>query len=207
MRRRPACRLALAASAVALTLCAQASAAGGRTTFDGGTFAQRDQVRQALQASAFDWDLVPGSITIHIRRGITSQAAPRHIWLDAGLLDSGPFSWGVIQHEFAHQIDYLLLTDADRAAIQRLLGGNAWCSGPEGYQHDDNACERFATSVAWAYWPSSGNVFDPVKNTDERWVRPVALRSLLAALLGIRDPFLARQTLFAGRSATRPTPS
>jgi hypothetical protein len=188
-------------------LSAEATASGGRYVLDGGTPAQRDQVRQALQASAFDWDLVPGQVTIHIRRGITSQAAPRHIWLDAGLLDSGTFSWGVIQHEFAHQIDYLLLTDGDRAAIQGLLGGGAWCSGPEGFQHDANACERFATSVAWAYWPSPDNVFDPAKNVDERWLRPAALRGLLASLVGLRDPFQARQTLFAGRQASRPTPA
>jgi hypothetical protein len=206
MRRRHACRLVLALFAAALALCAQASGAGGRIAFDGGTSSQREQVRQALQASAFDWDLIPGTVTVHIRRGITSQAAPRHVWLDAGLLDSGAFSWGVIQHEFAHQIDYLVLKDADRAALQAVLGGKAWCSGPEGFEHDQNACERFATSVAWAYWPSPANVFDPARNHDESWLRPVSLRGALASLLGIRDPFLARQTLFAGRQAVRPIP-
>jgi hypothetical protein len=206
MRCRRACRFSVAVSAVVLTLSAQAAASGGRYVFDGGTSAQREQVRQALQASAFDWDVVPGQITVHIRRGIASQAGPRHVWLDAGLLDTGAFSWGVVQHELAHQIDYLVLRDTDRAAIQGLLGGKAWCSGPEGYQHDENACERFATSVAWAYWPSSANAFDPAKNADERWLRPVALRALMASLLGVRDPFLARQTLFSQLPAPRPTP-
>jgi hypothetical protein len=204
MRRRHACLLALTA---ALALAANASAAGGRYVFDGGSAAQRDQVRQALQASAFDWDVVPGQVTIHIRRGIMSEAAPRHIWLDAGLLDSGSFAWGVVQHEFAHQIDYLLLKDADRRALQALLGGSAWCSGREGLDHDDNACERFATSVSWAYWPSPQNVFDPSRNRDEPWLRPLALRSALAGMLGVRDPFQARQTLFSGRPAVRPTPA
>jgi hypothetical protein len=204
MRRRHACLLALVSL---LTLSAHAAASGGRYVFDGGTAAQRDQVRQALQASAFDWDLVPGQVTIHIKRGIMSEAAPRQIWLDAGLLDTGDFSWGVIQHEFAHQIDYLLLKESDRGALRALLGGRAWCTGPEGLDHDDNACERFATSVSWAYWPSPQNVFDPAKNRDEPWLRPAALRSLLASLLGVRDPFVARQTLSRGLSAGRPIPA
>jgi hypothetical protein len=204
MRRRHACLLALVS---AVTLCAHAGASGGRYVFDGGTAAQRDEVRRALQASAFDWDLVPGRVTIHIRRGIMSEAAPRQIWLDAGLLDTGTFSWGVIQHEFAHQIDYLLLTEADRTALQALLGGQAWCTGAEGLGHDDNACERFATSLSWAYWPSPQNVFDPAKNRDEPWLRASPLRALLASLLGVRDPFPVRQTLSVSPSAGRPTPA
>jgi hypothetical protein len=204
MRRRHACLLALVS---ALILSANAAASGGRYVFDGGTAAQRDQVRRALQASAFDWDLVPGQVTVHIGRGIVSEAAPRQVWLDAGLLDTGTFSWGVIQHEFAHQIDYLLLKASDRAALRALLGGAAWCTGPEGPDHDDNACERFATSVSWAYWPSPDNVFDPARNHDEPWLRPVALRSLLGSLLGVRDPFLARQTLFQAPVTVRPIAS
>ena len=31
---------------------------------------------------------------------------PGQIWLDASLLDSGRFSWGVVQHEYAHQVDF-----------------------------------------------------------------------------------------------------
>jgi hypothetical protein len=207
MRCRHAYRLGLALAAIALTLSAQAAAAASsRYLFDGGTSDQRDQVRQALQASSFDWGIVPGQVTVHIRSGITSQASPRHVWLDAGLLDSGVFSWGVVQHEFAHQIDYLVLDDAQRAALQQLLGGRTWCSGPEGFQHDENACERFATSISWAYWPSAANVFDPSRNSDERWLRAVALRSTVSSLLGFRDPFLARQTLLAARQTPRPLP-
>jgi hypothetical protein len=174
-----------------LTLPAPASAAGGRYSLDGGTAAQRGQVRAALEASTFDWNVVPGTIAIHIRRGVGSQATPGEIWLDSNLLDAGTFSWGVVQHEYAHQVDYLLLTAADRAQLQALLGGSSWCSGSEAMAHDDNTCERFATAVSWAYWPSAQNAFDPSQAHGESWAaRPAALRALLARLVGVPDPYV-----------------
>ena len=188
MRCRPAC---LVLSLAALALPSGAAAAGARMSFDGGTAAERAQVRSALEASSFDWSVVPQRIVVHLQRGIASQAAPGEIWLDAGLVDTGRFSWGVIQHEFAHQIDFLVLTDDDRAAVQALLGGAQWCFGGESYAHDDNGCERFATAVAWAYWPSFQNVFDPSACPDETWLRAAALRALLAQRLGVRNPFRA----------------
>jgi hypothetical protein len=181
--------LAAACLGVFLLFPAIASAGGGRYVFDGGTQAERAQVRAALQASTFDWNIVPGQITIHVERGVASQAAPGQIWLEAGLLDAGRYSWAVIQHEYAHQVDYLVLTDSDRAALQALLGGTSWCSGGEGFAHDANACERFATSIAWAYWPSPQNAFDPGQTTDEGWLRSAPLRTLLGSLLGVRDPY------------------
>ena len=188
MRSRTASVLAAACFGTLLALPAAASASGGRYTFDGGTPAQRSEVRAALQASSLDWNVVPGRIVIHIRRGIGSQATPGEVWLDASLLDAGAYSWAVVQHEYAHQIDYLLLTDADRAALTALLGGTAWCSGGEALAHDDNTCERFATSVAWAYWPSPENAFDPAQDPGEHWLRPAPLRALLAGLLGAKRP-------------------
>jgi hypothetical protein len=175
-----------------LAFPAIASAGGGHYVFDGGTQAERAQVRAALQASTFDWNIVPGQITIHVQRGAASQAAPGQIWLDAGLLDAGRYAWAVIQHEYAHQVDYLVLTDSDRAALQALLGGTSWCSGAEGFAHDDNSCERFATSIAWAYWPSPQNAFDPGQTTGEGWLRAAPLRTLLGSLLGVRDPYTER---------------
>lgn len=207
MRSRTACLLALAAACCGLALSgAQASAAGGRYVFDGGTQAHRDQVRQALEASAFDWGLIPGTLTVHIRRGIVSQASPRHVWLDAGLLETGQFAWGVVQHEFAHQVDYLLLRPEDRDALGQFLGGRTWCSGPQGIEHDENGCERFATSLAVGYWPSAANVFHPSRSPDERWLRPGAFRTMLGGLLGLRDPFVVRQTLSVTRLAIGPVP-
>ena len=89
---------------LALVVAPGALASGGNYTFDGGTRAQQSQVRAALDASSFNWSLVPGTVEIHIGRGEGPHAVAGQIWLDASLLDSGRFSWGVIQHEYAHQI-------------------------------------------------------------------------------------------------------
>jgi hypothetical protein len=89
----------------------------------GGTQAEQAQVRAALEASSFNWNLVPSRITIHISRDIpSSQAAPGEIWLDAGLLATGRFSWAFVPHEYAHQVDFFLLDDAERAGLEQALG-------------------------------------------------------------------------------------
>jgi hypothetical protein len=96
-------RAALLCGLVALALPAWASATGGRYTIVNGTRPERQTVVSALDASAFDWNLVRTRITIQIVRGLDSQAVPGTMWLDADLLDTGIFSWGVVQHEYAHQ--------------------------------------------------------------------------------------------------------
>ena len=57
---------ALALAALALGT-ARAEAAGGNYVFDGGTQYEQQQVRQALAASSFNWSVVPGQVTVHIR--------------------------------------------------------------------------------------------------------------------------------------------
>src|SRR6266702_4798586 len=112
---------------VALALAPAAQAAGGRYVFDGGSRAERGQVTAALNASSFDWDVIPGRIVVHIGRGVSPHATAGQVWLDAGLLDTGRFSWGVVQHEYAHQVDFFLFTDQVRARLQSQLGATAWC--------------------------------------------------------------------------------
>ena len=65
----------------ALALVPTAFARSANTTFEGGTAAQRTQVTRALAASAFDWQLLPQRITVHIGRGIDSNATPGNVWL------------------------------------------------------------------------------------------------------------------------------
>src|SRR6266849_1334883 len=89
----------------ALWTAAPALAGGGNYVFAGGTPKQQSQVRSALEASAFNWNLVSAQITIHIAPGINSEATTGDIWLDANLLNAGRFSWGIVQHEYAHQVD------------------------------------------------------------------------------------------------------
>ena len=162
-----------------------ASARGGNYSFDGGTSAQRAQVEKALNASSFDWSIIPGQVTVHIGR-FDSHAAAGEIWLDARLLDSGRFSWGVVQHEYAHQIDFFLLTPENRLELQHLLGAKAWCWETSGLQHADYGCERFASTLAWAYWQNGDNCMKPASKYDESaGMTPAAFRATLARLLNL----------------------
>ena len=165
----------------ALGVAPAALASGGHYVFDGGSRAEQAQVTAALGASAFPWDVVPGIVVVHIAAGVPSRALPNEIWLDANLLDAGRFSWGVVQHEYGHEVDFAVLTDATRARLHDLLHGTAWW-GAEGHSVLD--CERFADLVSWAYWTSSDNVMRPQSAQDEGGqVSPAAFRVALAALV------------------------
>jgi hypothetical protein len=163
---------------------ATAAAAGGSYIFDGGTKLQQGTVVAALQASTFDWSLVPGPITIHIVRDDgPSRSIPHNIWLDSDLLDAGRFAWGVVQHEYAHQVDYLLLDDAARMRLLQQLGGQDWCYGVPGLFHGQYGCERFASTLAWSYWPSPQNSMRPISRVDESAaLAPAKFRALLSRL-------------------------
>ena len=165
----------------ALALSSSAYARGGNYMFDGGTRAEQGQVKAALDASTFDFSVVRAVVTVHIGRGLSSSAAPGQVWLDADLLDAGRLSWGVVQHEYGHQVDFSVLTDADRSQLQQLLGGSAWCSGAP---HGELTCERFADLISWAYWTNSDNVLRPAGKADEGGeVSPAAFRAALTRLL------------------------
>ena len=151
-------RTSVITALAALALTDSAQAAGGDYVFDGGSSAARSQVRAALDASSFDWNLVPLEITIHIKRGVKPHATPGDIWIDENLLGSGRFAWGIVQHEYAHQVAFLLFGKSDRAELKRSLGGDAWCHEKSGVDHDGNTCERFAHTLAWSYWTSKDNV-------------------------------------------------
>lgn len=196
MRKRHLISLALVLAVAALALSGPALASGGRYVFDGGTSAQRAQVRSALDASAFDWGIVPGTITIHLAAGTDSEAAPGEVWVDTDLLTAGRFAWATIQHEYAHEVDFLLLNEAKRQQLNAVLGGRDWCYTTQGLAHRQHGCERFATLVAWAYWPSADNALQPVSASDEAaGVDPVAFRTLLAKLIGAPDTLGGRRTL------------
>ena len=181
---RRAAGVALAALALAGGSAPLASASGGQYVFSGGTPREQAQVRAALDASSFDWNLVPRVITIQIARGLDSSALPGLVMLDADLLDAGRLSWGVVQHEYAHQVDFLVLDDADRARLTAALGGSSWWQTSAAEAHADLTGERFASSVAWAYWPSGDNVMRPASARDEAGSLPAAsFRALLTQLL------------------------
>jgi len=176
-------RIAFLAAAACLALPATTSGAVGSHTFDGGTKKERATVVAALEASSFDWTLLPGPIAIHIVHGEPSRSLPHEIWLEADLLAAGEFAWGVVQHEFAHQVDYLLLDDAQRDLLLHELGGSDWCYSVPGLAHDQYGCERFASTLAWSFWPSRQNSMRPTHRGDESAaMAPAKFRALVSKL-------------------------
>jgi hypothetical protein len=180
----------------ALALAPSALAGGGSYVFDGGTQRERAQVRAALEASAFDWSLVPATVTIHLRHGVQPSSSRGEIWLDTDLLASGRFGWAVVQDEYAHQLDHFLFDDATRARLNSVLGAGDWCYGVAGLGHGRYGCERFASTLVWAYWPSSDNAYRPVSARDESAaMAPAAFRSLMSKLVGAPQPAFAKRRL------------
>ncbi|MDX6411214.1 MAG: hypothetical protein QOE91_730 [Gaiellaceae bacterium] len=170
---------------VALGSAAPALAGGGTYAFAGGTAAQQGQVKAALNASSFNWSLVPTQIVIHIAPGIPSEATVGNIWLDSNLLNAGMFSWGVVQHEYAHQVDFFLLDDAKRQILNTELGGSDWCYSVAGLLHAQYGCERFASTLAWAYWPNAANSMRPTSAKDEGGAMgAVKFRQLMGLMIG-----------------------
>lgn len=190
-------------AAAALVLAGTASASGGNYVFDGGTAYEQQQVRQALAASSFNWSVIPGTVTVHITPDFTSEAIPGAIFLDPDLLDSGEFAWGVVQHEYAHEVDFALFDDAMHAALTTQLGATAWCYGSAPtLLHSEYGCERFASTLAWAYWQSPENCMQPseVAGGESAAMAPAAFRALMTRLLGV-DP--AESRMYARRYALR----
>lgn len=173
-----------------LALPATTLAGGGNYRFEGGSAAQRAQVRAALEASAFDWDVVTERVTIHLRRGIPTQANRGHIWLDTRLVDSGRFAWAAIQDEYAHQVDFFRFDDATRDDLTAQLGALDWCYEVQGLAHHEYGCERFSSTLVWSFWPSQQNAYRPTSRDDESAaMAPASFRALVSGLLGIRNPF------------------
>jgi hypothetical protein len=175
----------LAAVGCALWCAATAAASVGPVIFDGGSPPEQAQVIDALSASSFDWSILPNAITVHIGSPSGGDfATPGEVYLDSSLLDSGEFSWGVVQHEFGHQVDFLLLHDDDRAQLEGALHAKDWCYKVPGLAHADQGCERFASELSWAYWPSFQNSMRPGDIGGESAGMPsAAFRALVAELL------------------------
>jgi hypothetical protein len=199
----------LAVASLALALAPAALASGGNYVFAGGTPAEQSQVTEALQASSFDWNLVPVQVTIHIVRGIpVSYSTPGQTWLDASLLDSGSFSWGVIQMEYAQQVQYTTLSAQARSQLTGALGAQQWCYDDPSLPRGANACERFAATLAWSYWPSANNSMRPAGPSD--WsasMSPKAFRTMLSRLIGAPDRLDSPVTVAAIRTTEADVPA
>jgi hypothetical protein len=171
-------------TAAALLLAGPAHAIGGNYVIKGGTPKQQAEVRAALDASSFDWDVVPGRVAIRIVRGSKTYSSRGKIVLDSRLIEAGRPSWAIIQHEYAHQVHFFLFGPETAARVNRAIGGRSWCYEVQGLDHHQYGCERFASTLAWAYWPSSDNVLKPRSPNDESAaMAPAKFRALVASLL------------------------
>ena len=128
--------------------------------------------------------VVTRPIAIHIVKGEPSRSIPGEIWLDADLLDAGEFAWGVVQHEYAHQVDYLLFDDLPAFTAPEARSAAATrCHGTPGLAHDQYGCERFALTLAWSFWPSPENSMRPTGRGDESAaMAPAKFRALVSRL-------------------------
>lgn len=187
--------LSAVGAALAAAACIVPSAlAGGGYAFDGGTRAERAQVRAALAASSFDWEQLPGEVHVHIVPDAWPHATPGDVWLDPELLHAGSFSWAIVQDEFAHQVDFMLFDDVDRAVLTSALGTQVWCHAddPE-LAHGAYGCERFTSTFVWSYWQSPDNAYRPSSRDDEAAALPPAqFRALVDGLLRHRALRLLR---------------
>ena len=171
-------------AALVLPLAQRASAGGGNYSVSGGTAAEQATVRDALDASSFDWSVLPHTIQVTIQPGAGDSATSGSVALDPQVLDMGTFSWAIVQHEFAHQIDFYLLNDAERAQLAQAIGGTQWFPSGAMLPHSAYSCERFASLVAWAYWPSVENSLRPSSPAAEAGgMAPPAFRALLSGML------------------------
>jgi hypothetical protein len=162
---------------------AHARSPGRGYSFVGGTARQRATVRNALAASAFDWGLIPSHVTIHIMRGGGKcDASKGDIWLTSAMLAHGRAAWGVVQHEYAHQVDFFLLDRAKRARLERLLHARTWwrAGGP----HSQAGAERFASTLSYAYWPSADNTLIRYAHAEATAMPPAPFRRVLQSILG-----------------------
>jgi hypothetical protein len=182
--------LVLALSALSLGCGASWARSNADLAFDGGTGPQRAQVRAALAASSFDWSAIAARATVHVPRGVDSHAQPGEVWLDASLLDSGRVGWAVVQDEFAHQVDFRRLSPEARSALGAALGTQVWCHADvQGLPHSAYGCERFTSSLVWAYWQSPDNAYRPQAGKGEAAAMdPGRFRSLLESLLAAPAP-------------------
>ena len=177
--------IALCATLLALVLPCSALAHGGSYAVLGGSVADRAEIRAALDASAFDWSLIPAVIEVHVVPGIAAFSTPGAVWLSPELLHAGMFSWAVVQDEFAHQVDFFLLDNTQRAVLNDALGTKVWCHADKsGLPHGGYGCERFTSTFVWAYWPNRQNAYGPAFGPDrEVTMQPWRFRTLMSSLL------------------------
>ena len=124
-----------------------------------------------------------GASSVNASRS-TSRRASRRTRRAATSGSTGRFAWGVVQHEYAHQVDFILFDDAIRTELLRQLGGTDWCYSVADLPHAAYGCERFASTLAWTYWPSAENCLKPTSMDDESGaMRSSRFKALMRSIL------------------------
>jgi len=121
-------------------------------------------------------------VTVHIKAG-GCYAGKGQNWLDPQMLADGRDAWGIVQHEFAHQVDYFLLDDRTRKELTGVLGAKLWWPGSRSLPHDAYGAERFASTFAWAYWPSAHNSLYRRVHSEATAMPVLKFRRLIDSLL------------------------
>ena len=98
------------------------------------------------------------------------------------MLAHGRDAWGIVQHEYAHEVDYFRFDAAIRARLDRLLGAKTWW--PNGrFRHDQYGAERFASTLSYAYWPSRHNILLRGAHAEATALPPARFRRVVEAVL------------------------
>ena len=185
--------LLLVVSIASLALPAGAFARGGDYAFQGGTTAQHSQVRAALAASTFNWSAVPTRVTIHIKQGHSHRRRRRAtsgstLGSSAPAALPGPRSRTNTHTRSTSPASTLRRAIASPASSARATGATA---SPASH-HAEYGCERFASTLVWAFWPSKDNAYRPTSSRDESAAMPPQqFRTLVTGLLGIDNVFAA----------------
>jgi hypothetical protein len=73
-----------------------------------------------------------------------------------------------------------------------------------GLEHAQYGCERFASTLAWAYWPTAQNSMKPASAKDESAaMEPTRFRQLLGIMIGAPTAVpTVKVTAYAPKRAT-----
>ena len=96
---------------------------------------------------------------------------------------------GAFQHSHHGSVIWVspdgpLVDQSARRELIAALHAKSWCYEKAGVAAGDQACERFAAALAWAYWPVAANSLKPRSASDWSAAIPAtAFRVLLGQLL------------------------
>ena len=128
---------------------------------------QQATVRAALEVSSFDWSVLPARSSSTSRR--SAAPTPRPATSTSTARCSTPAaSRGASSSTSSHtrSTSSSSTTRSARRSTQRSAAATGATASP-GLAHSAYGCERFASELAWAYWPSADNSMSPAATHGE----------------------------------------